>query len=138
MTSTLPRKAALITLILTAVLAVAALGLAQSGRRAHYDRIPKGAYAVVAEVRAKPGKADELRKVTLPLVAQVRSEPNNLLYFLHEDRQTPGTFVFYEIFVSKADFDAHNVTPHVKAWFAELPELAEGGVKVTRMEILPR
>lgn len=101
-----------------------------------YDEIPPGAYAVVAEVRAKPGKEDELRVATLTLVAQVRAEPNNLLYFLHEDRETPGHFVFYEIFATQADFEAHNATPHVKSWFAKLPGLAEGGVTVLRMEIL--
>ena len=82
-------------------------------------RCPHGAYAVVAEVRAKPGKENELREATLPLVAAVRREPNNLLYFLHEDRESPGHFVFYEIFASAADFDAHNATPHVQAWFAK-------------------
>ena len=39
------------------------------------------------------------------LAAKVRGEPNNLLY----------------------------ATPHVQAWFARLPELADGGVKVIRM-----
>lgn len=101
-----------------------------------YDEIPASAYAVVAQVRAKPGREDEFRALTLTLVAQVRAEPNNLLYFLHEDREAPGHFVFYEIFASKADFDAHNATPHVQAWFARVPELADGGVEVTRMEIL--
>jgi quinol monooxygenase YgiN len=98
-----------------------------------YAQVADGAYAVVAEVRAKPGKEDELREVTLPLVAKVRGEPNNLLYFLHEDREAPGHFIFYEIFASQADFAAHNATPHVQAWFARLPELADGGVKVIRM-----
>ena len=70
-----------------------------------YIEIPDGAYAVVAEVRAKSGKERRLREATLTLVAQVRTEPNNLLYFLHEDREAPGHFVFYEIFASKADFD---------------------------------
>lgn len=101
-----------------------------------YDALPVGAYAVVAEVRAKAGKEDALREATLPLVVQVRAEPNNLLYFLHEDRQAPGHFVFYEIFKTQADFEAHNATPHVQAWFARLPELADGSVKVIRMEIL--
>ncbi|MFH1343773.1 MAG: putative quinol monooxygenase [Pseudomonadota bacterium] len=101
-----------------------------------YDEIPRGALAVVAEVRAKPGMADKLREATLPLVKQVRSEPNNLLYFLHENREAPGHFIFYEIFASRADFEAHNATSHVKAWFAGLPELADGGVKVLRMELL--
>jgi len=101
-----------------------------------YDEIPAGAYAVVAEVRARKGKEHQLREATVILVAKVRAEPNNLLYFLHEDRESPGRFVFYEIFASKADFDAHNATPHVQAWFAKLPALAEGGINVVRMEIL--
>ena len=63
-----------------------------------YDEIPADAYAVVAEVRARKGKEQELREATLILVAKVRAEPNNLLYFLHEDRESPGHFVFYEIF----------------------------------------
>jgi quinol monooxygenase YgiN len=101
-----------------------------------YVDLPDEAYAVVAEVRAKPGKEAALREITLTLVAKVRAEPNNLLYFLHEDRESPGHFVFYEIFRSQADFEAHNATPHVQAWFARLPELAQGGVTATRMKIL--
>jgi len=98
--------------------------------------LPDGAYSVVAEVRAKAGKENELRAATLPLVSEVRREPNNLQYFLHEDRESPGHFIFYEIFASQADFEAHNKTPHVQVWFAKLPELADGGVKVIRMETL--
>ena len=101
-----------------------------------YGQIPDGAYAVVAEVRAKPGMEGELRAATLPLVADVRNEPNNRLYFLHEDREAPGHFVFYEIFASEADFKAHNATPHVQRWFGRLPELADGGVKVMHLKIL--
>ena len=101
-----------------------------------YDQIPETAYAVVAEVRAKAGKEAELRAITLTLVARVRAEPNNLLYFLQEDRESPGHFVFYEIFATQADFEAHNATPHVQTWFKRLPELAAGGVQVLRLQIL--
>jgi quinol monooxygenase YgiN len=114
----------------------AALATTQKATGIRYDEIPDGAYSVVAEVRAKPGKERALREATLTLVAQVRAEPNNLLYFLHEDRESPGHFVFYEIFVTQADFEAHNATRHVQSWFAKLPELADGGVRVVRMEIL--
>jgi quinol monooxygenase YgiN len=114
--------------------ALALAGCATTNVR--YDKLPDGAYAVVAKVQAKAGKADELRAATLPLVALVRNEPNNLVYFLHEDREHPGQFTFYEIFATRADFEAHNATPHVQAWFARLPELAEGSVEVTRMQIL--
>jgi quinol monooxygenase YgiN len=104
--------------------------------RVRYAHIPSEAYAVVAEIRAKPGKEDELRKATLPLVAQVRSEPNNRIYFLHEDRKAPGHFVFYEIFASQADFEAHNATPHVQGWFGRLSDLADGDVSVVHLKIL--
>lgn len=108
----------------------------QDSRIAGYEKVNSGAFAVVAEIRAKPGKESALRQATLSLVAAVRAEPNNLLYFLHEDRESPGHFIFYEVFAAKADFEAHNATPHVQAWFAKLPDLADGPVKVTRMEIL--
>lgn len=136
MSYTLVRRAMLVIVIGVASMAGAAHTTAQDSAAIRYDGMPLGAYAIVAEVRAKPGKENELREVTLPLVAQVRGEPRNLLYFLHENRETPGHFIFYEIFASQADFEAHNATPHVQAWFARLPELADGGVKVVRMGIL--
>ena len=101
-----------------------------------YAQVPKGAFSVVAEVRAKPGKESELRAITLPLIGLVRSDPKNIVYFLQEDREAPGHFVFYEVFANREDFDAHNDMTYVKAWFAKLPELAEGGVKAMRMQIL--
>ena len=122
--------------LIVGAIASASPASAQQPSGVRYAEIPAGAYAVVAEVRAKPGKEAELREATLPLVAKVRAEPNNILYFLHEDREVPGHFVFYEIFASRADFDAHNATPHVQAWFKRLPDLAAGEVKVARMEIL--
>jgi quinol monooxygenase YgiN len=86
--------------------------------------------------KATPGKEAELPAVTLPLIAKVRSDPKNLVYFLQEDREAPGHFIFYEIFATQADFEAHKDMPYVKEWFTKLPALAEGGVPVMRMEIL--
>ncbi|MGC4051241.1 MAG: putative quinol monooxygenase [Paludibaculum sp.] len=108
----------------------------QSRPASGYAAIPRDAYSVVAEVHAKPGKADELRSATLPLVALVRSDPKNLVYFYQEDRSSPGHLVFYEVWANQVDFEAHNNMPYVKAWFAKLPALADGGVKTTRMRVL--
>jgi len=140
MTNSSTNYGAAIAIAAMAVAAPALVGRAAQATGAtqavvRYGDIPEGAYAVVAEVRAKPGMEGLLREATLPLVAQVRNEPRNLVYFLHEDRAAPGHFVFYEIFASEADFRAHNATPHVQAWFARLPELAEGGVTVTHMQV---
>ena len=110
--------------------------MAQDGPGKGYSQVRGGAYSVVAEVKAKPGKEAELRAATLPLVALVRSDPKNLVYFLQEDRESPGHFIFYEVFANQADFESHNEMPYVKDWFAKLPKLADGGVKVMKMEIL--
>jgi quinol monooxygenase YgiN len=127
----------MLRIFLMSLLLVSALGFAaEPGSGLRYSQIPQGAFSVVAEVYAKPGREAELRAITLPLIALVRSDPKNLVYFLQEDRTAPGHFVFYEVFANEEDFEAHNNMPYVKAWLAKLPELAAGGVKVTRMEIL--
>ena len=110
--------------------------LTEPAPHVRYSEIRDGAYSVVAQVRAKPGKEDALRAATLPLIALVRGDPKNLVYFLQEDRTKPGRLIFYEIFASQADFDAHNAMAYVQEWFAKLPELADGGVEVIRMAIL--
>lgn len=128
--------------LLCALLSVASIAVtlpsavAGDAPRVRYQEIPDGAYSVVAQVRAKPGKEDALRAATLPLIDLVRGDPENLVYFLQEDRAKPGHFIFYEVFASQADFDAHNAMPYVKDWFAKLPELADGGVEVMRMAVL--
>jgi quinol monooxygenase YgiN len=119
-----------------AALAAVSTASAHNGPGRGYENVPRGAFSVVAEVRAKPGKEAELRAATLPLIGLVRGDPKNLVYFLQESRETPGHFVFYEIFASREDFEKHNNMPYVKAWFKKLPELAEGGVKVTTMAVL--
>jgi quinol monooxygenase YgiN len=91
--------------------------------------MPAAAVAVIAEFHAKPGREDELRALTLPLVARARSESATLLFYLHENREAPGRFVFYEVYASQAGFEAHVAQDHVQAWFAKLPELTESGVR---------
>ena len=80
------------TLALLACLAVPMASLADAGPGRGYAQVPRGALSVVAEVRAKPGKEAQLRAITLPLIALVRSDPKNLVYFLQEDREAPGHF----------------------------------------------
>lgn len=108
----------------------------QDGPGKGYAAIPDGAFSVVAEIRAKPGNAAELRAVTLPLIELVRGDPKNLAYFLQEDRASTGYFIFYEVFASEADFEAHNAQPYVQAWFAKLPDLALGDIQAMKMKIL--
>src|SRR5687768_14754571 len=94
---------AVVVSIAVACFAVFSVEAAEAGPGKGYQQIPPGAFSVVAEVRAKPGKEDALRAATLPLIELVRSDPNNLVYFLQEDRQSPGHFIFYEVFANQRD-----------------------------------
>jgi quinol monooxygenase YgiN len=121
-----------------ALLAGATAVRAETGSDSVYAAVPDGAFSVVAEIRAKPGKEAELRAATLPLIDLVRGDPKNLVYFLQEDRFSSGHFVFFEVFASEADFEAHNAQPYVRAWFAKLPDLALEGVQAMKMRVLQR
>ena len=106
-------------LMLAAFLATAVSNppaMAQDSAVIRYAEVPAGAYAVVAQVRAKPGREAELREITLPLVALVRGDPKNLVYFLQENREAPGHFIFYEIFANKEDFDGAHKTSCLMSW----------------------
>lgn len=132
------RSKALAAGMLAAGIARSAPVLAQVSTSVRYAEIPGGAYSIVAQVRARPGEEAELRAASLPLIQLVRSDPKNLVYFLQEDRSAPGHFIFHNVFATHADFEAQNVTPYVKAWLDRLPELAQGGLEVMRMEVLAR
>jgi len=95
--------------------------------------LPAGAFALIAELHAKPGKEDELRALTVPLVAPARAEPDTLAFFLHEDVEAPGHFILYEVYTSRAAYAAHVAQARVQAWFAKLPALAVGRVRVVHM-----
>ena len=100
------------------------------------SELPAAAFALVAEFRAKSGREEDLRALTIPLVAMARSEPTTCLFYLHEDREAAGRFLFYEVYASEADFEAHRAKPHVQAWFGRLPDLTEAGVSVTHLRLV--
>jgi quinol monooxygenase YgiN len=68
---------------------------------------------VVAELRAKPGKEDDLRRALLALTDQTRAEEGCVQYDLHVHTGEPGRFVFYENWVSREHLDRHLASEHL-------------------------
>lgn len=89
---------------------------------------------VVADLRAAPGKGDELAALLVEQMAAVRaSEPGCLAYVAHRSTTDPEQFHFYELYVDDAAFELHRKSP-VLAAFRERREraaLTEGAVKVS-------
>ena len=91
--------------------------------------------AVVARIRAKPGKEEEVKQALLGLVSPTRGEAGCINYDLHQSHEDPALFLFYENWTSKAALDAHAHSPHIQAFRARGREwLAEPtDIKLFRM-----
>ncbi|AZM90653.1 MULTISPECIES: putative quinol monooxygenase [Streptomyces] len=70
--------------------------------------------SLVGIARSKPERAQELMELLLSFVEPTRQEPGCLEYHFHEDGEEPGVFVFYEVWRSQADLDAHLALPHLR------------------------
>ena len=81
------------------------------------------ALTVVAELKAKPGKEEDLRRALLALIEPTRKEDGFLQYDLHVNTNDPGRFVFYENWVSREHLDRHLASPHLEAFKAAAPSL---------------
>ena len=71
--------------------------------------------SVVAEMVAKPGKEDELKRHLIALVAPTLKEEGCVQYDLHQSIGEPGRFVFYENWTSREMLDRHSKSEHIAA-----------------------
>lgn len=88
---------------------------------------------VIANLRAKSGCRDELRKRLLHLVEETRKEPGCLEYSLFEQREAPGHFTFWEAWTGRDALDAHFETPHMQEAERVLPPLMVGKTEIIRL-----
>ncbi len=84
------------------------------------DRNP---LTVVAEIVARRGKEDELKRQLLALIVPTRKEEGCIQYDLHQSTDEPGRFVFYENWTSRELLDRHLNSPHLAAFDAAAGEL---------------
>jgi quinol monooxygenase YgiN len=99
---------------------------------------------VIAELVAKPDKADDLRKLLVDFVASARKEPGCKHYSLLEDRKQAGRFLTFETWADQAAIEAHiddpgdqgrrpDARPHPgEAVHAGISEDGLGGIRAGR------
>lgn len=71
---------------------------------------------IIARIESAPGHADLVRTELEKLVAPTRAEAGCKQYDLHIDRDSPGTFLFYETWESRELWQAHMNAPHLAAY----------------------
>jgi quinol monooxygenase YgiN len=69
---------------------------------------------IVAIFQAAPGREDDLAAALQGLVAPTLAEPGCLNYDLHRDLRDPGRFLFYENWETRAHWDAHMGSEHLR------------------------
>jgi quinol monooxygenase YgiN len=84
---------------------------------------------VIATMRARSGKEEELRDALLALVEPTSQEDGYVNYDLHQGVEDPALFCFYENWESGEALDAHLQAPHLTALAARLEELLDGGAE---------
>ena len=68
---------------------------------------PKEKFACLVRARAHPGRGDELIQGYAAVFAQVSGEEKTEQFILSRAVDDPDQFFCFEIFASRADFDAH-------------------------------
>lgn len=91
---------------------------------------------VIATLRAKPGKEQEMLDALKALIPPTRQEEGCIQYELHVRADDPAVFAFYERWTSREALDSHIQTPHVQAAFARLPELSGESVTITMYSLV--
>lgn len=91
---------------------------------------------VVASMRARPGKAEELQAALERLVEASRAEAGCVDYLLHRSIDEPALFTFYERWTSAAQLDAHLAGPAIAAFEQIEPDLVEGSADIQRLRLI--
>ena len=102
-------------------IAVASTARAETGPRSAHAAVREDAFSVVAEIHARPGREEELRAATLPLIDLVRSDPQEPPLrpaggpvLLRPPRLLRGIR-------ERGRFQAHNAQLYVTAWLPSFP-----------------
>ncbi|GAB2884898.1 putative quinol monooxygenase [Uliginosibacterium flavum] len=84
-----------------------------------------------AVFHAKSGREADLKAALCAMIPEARKEPGTLEYTVHQAKEDPGMFFFYEQFRDQAALDIHMAAPYLKALLDRVPELCASAPVVT-------
>lgn len=80
---------------------------------------------IMATLKARPGRTDDLLALLAGMLDPSRAEPGNLRYDLWRDREDPDVFALDELYADMDAVTAHRATPHFQRYLAVINDLAE-------------
>ncbi len=91
---------------------------------------------VIARIKAKVGKEEDLRSELLILVSASRLESGCKGYDLYESEEEPGLFFTQETWTGPESHAAHFGTPQVKRILSKVPELLAEPLQVHELRMI--
>lgn len=86
---------------------------------------------VVARVKAKEDKAEQVEGILMDLIGPTREEPGCISYVLHQAKDDKRSFLFVENWASQMALDEHLQKPYLQAFVAKADELLAEPLDVT-------
>lgn len=91
---------------------------------------------VVARIKAKADKVEEVREALTGLVEPTRSEPGCIVYELVQNTGDPTDFTFMEEWESEAALASHASSVHIKATRVKLDGIVEGPIDIRTYHLI--
>ncbi len=91
---------------------------------------------VLALFKAKPGLEEEVKRELMAFQGPTRAEEGCINYDLHQSKEDPSRFMFYENWTSKEALDEHLQTPHLDAFVAQADDLLAEQPEITLWEMI--
>ncbi|MEM9174887.1 MAG: antibiotic biosynthesis monooxygenase [Myxococcota bacterium] len=82
-------------------------------------------HAFLTHMRAKPGKRDEVLRLTTEMLEQTQAEAGIPVYIFSTAKDSPDDFYFYDLYESDAARTAHESTEKFKQTMPALMEVAD-------------
>ncbi len=86
---------------------------------------------VLALLKAKPGLEEEVKRELMALQGPTRSEEGCINYDLHQSKEDPSCFMFYENWKSQEDLDKHLQMPYLTAFREKAGDLLAEPTSIT-------
>ncbi len=91
---------------------------------------------VLALCKAKPGLEEEVKRELMALQEPTRSEEGCINYDLHQSKEDPSRFMFYENWKSQEDLDKHLQMPYLKAFKEKAGDLLTEPTNITLYKVI--
>lgn len=75
----------------------------------------KNMLTIIARIEAKADKIEFVKSSLINIIEPTRMEEGCLQYDLHQDNDHPEVFIFYEKWQSRASWQTHMNSDHLKA-----------------------